>query len=531
MTIQARLFLGLDSSTQGLKAVVVDDTLRVAYEYGVNFDADLPAYGTQGGVIRGADKLTVTAPTLMWVEALDLLFARMKQDRFPFDAVASVSASGQQHGSVFWKKGAKKRLNSLLPGVPLVQQLADCFAISQSPVWMDSSTTAECRAREEAMGGPQKVADITGSRAYERFTGNQIAKIAREQAAGYAATERISLVSSFMVSIMAADYAGIDLSDGSGMNLLDIRKKAWDARSLELTAPGLAEKLGHPIPSHAAVGTIAPAFADFYGFSRSCMIIAASGDNPCSLAGLRLRQAGDVAVSLGTSDTVFGALTEPHPSGREGHVFVNPVDPGGYMAMICYKNGSLTREAVRRDVKAADWKAYGALVARTPAGNGGRIGFYIREPEITPPILKTGTFRFGPDKQPVSSFTPEQEARAVLEGQFLSMRLHAAAVGIRPASILATGGASVDKTVLRIMSDVFGVPVLTGEVPNSAAIGSAYRALHGWRCAGKKTFVPFTDVVLAAPGAAQAVEPDAAAHAVYTGMLPVYAELEKRVMG
>ena len=42
-----------------------------------------------------------------------------------------------------------------------------------SPVWMDSSTSAECRKLEEAVGGAQRLADITGSRAYERFTGNQ----------------------------------------------------------------------------------------------------------------------------------------------------------------------------------------------------------------------------------------------------------------------------------------------------------------------------------------------------------------------
>jgi xylulokinase len=38
---------------------------------------------------------------------------------------------------------------------------------------MDSSTTDECRALEEAVGGPLALAEITGSRAYERFTGNQ----------------------------------------------------------------------------------------------------------------------------------------------------------------------------------------------------------------------------------------------------------------------------------------------------------------------------------------------------------------------
>ncbi|MFO7534557.1 MAG: xylulokinase [Kiritimatiellia bacterium] len=531
MATQMRLFLGLDSSTQGLKAVAVDETLKIVYERGVQYDDDLPFYKTRGGVRHGADGLTVTAPTLMWVEALDLLFARMRDDHFPFAAVAAVSASGQQHGGVFWKRGARRLLGGLIPNRPLSAQLATAFAVEESPVWMDSSTTAECRAREAALGGAQAVADVTGSRAYERFTGNQIAKVARLQPTAYAATERIGLVSSFIVTLLAGDYAPIDWSDGSGMNLLDIRTKAWDPRSLEVTAPDLLRRLGAPVASHSVVGFISPALAGTFGWAKECRVIAASGDNPCSLAGLVLRKPGDIAISLGTSDTVFGTLSEPHPSGREGHVFVNPVDPGGYMAMICYKNGSLTREAIRRQVGAASWDAFGERVARTPPGNGGRIGFYMLEPEITPPILKTGIFRFGADAATAGGFAPEAEARAVLEGQFLSMRLHADAVGIRPAGILATGGASVDPAVLRIMCDVFGVPVSRGDVPNSAAVGAAYRALHGWQCAERRGFVSFADVIPAAPGVVKAMDPDPEAHAVYTGMLPRYAELEKQVMG
>jgi hypothetical protein len=53
-------------------------------------------------------------------------------------------------------------------------------------------------------------------------------------------------------------------------------------------------------------------------------------------AGLALNQPGDLAISLGTSDTVFGVTKDLHP-GLEGHVFPNPVDPESYMAMLCYK--------------------------------------------------------------------------------------------------------------------------------------------------------------------------------------------------
>ena len=43
--------------------------------------------------------------------------------------------------------------------------------------------------------------DDIGSSAYERFTGAQISKIAKEKPEQYANTERISLVSSFLASI------------------------------------------------------------------------------------------------------------------------------------------------------------------------------------------------------------------------------------------------------------------------------------------------------------------------------------------
>jgi hypothetical protein len=40
---------------------------------------------------------------------------------------------------------------------------------------------------------------------------------------------------------------------------------------------------------------------------------------------------------------VFMITKDPNP-GLEGHVFPSPVDAEGYMVMLCYKNGSLTRE-------------------------------------------------------------------------------------------------------------------------------------------------------------------------------------------
>lgn len=217
------LYLGLDSSTQGLKATAIDKDFRVVHTDAINFARDLPRYGLQNGVhvkagnvvtqptlmVRGVvvggerwgcarakprDLLTPPNPPPQFVEALDLLFSRMAAKGFPFASVAAVSGSGQQHGSAYWRTGARSTLKGAAPGKPLVEQLAGAFRVADSPIWMDSSTTAQCAALEKAIGGAAAVAELSGSRAYERFTGNQIAKIAASDPAAYQDTERISLV-------------------------------------------------------------------------------------------------------------------------------------------------------------------------------------------------------------------------------------------------------------------------------------------------------------------------------------------------
>lgn len=61
----------------------------------------------------------------------------------------------QQHGSVYWQKNAGDILGKLDPGDFLHIQLASCFSVPDSPIWMDSSTTKQCKMLEEAVGGPE----------------------------------------------------------------------------------------------------------------------------------------------------------------------------------------------------------------------------------------------------------------------------------------------------------------------------------------------------------------------------------------
>ncbi|XP_037004104.2 xylulose kinase isoform X1 [Artibeus jamaicensis] len=521
-----RCCLGWDFSTQQVKVVAVDAELNVFYEDSVNFDRDLPEFGTQGGVHVHQDGLTVTSPVLMWVQALDSILEKMKTSGFDFSRVLALSGAGQQHGSIYWKAGASRVLTSLSPDLPLHEQLQACFSIGDCPVWMDSSTTAQCRQLEASVGGAQALSGLTGSRAYERFTGNQIAKIYQQNPEAYSHTERISLVSSFAASLFLGSYCPIDYSDGSGMNLLHIRDKVWSQACLRACAPRLEEKLGPPVPSCSVVGAVSSYYVQRYGFSPECKVVAFTGDNPASLAGMRLEE-GDIAVSLGTSDTLFLWLQEPTPA-LEGHIFCNPVDPQHYMALLCFKNGSLMREKIRDESAACSWSEFSKALQSTEMGNSGNLGFYFDVMEITPEMI--GRHRFSAENREVSAFPKDVEVRALIEGQFLAKRIHAEGLGYRVmprTKILATGGASHNRDILQVLSDVFGAPVYVTDTANSACVGSAYRAFHGL-AAG--TDVPFSEVVKSAPSPRLAATPRPGAPQVYAALLPRYAQLERRIL-
>ncbi|XP_009149941.1 xylulose kinase 2 [Brassica rapa] len=498
------LFLGFDSSTQSLKATVLDSSLNIVTTELVHFDTELPHYKTKDGVYRDPTvNGRIVSPTLMWVEALDLILHKLSAANFDFKKVIAVSGSGQQHGSVYWRNGSSQILKSLDPNSSLKDQLQKAFSFEESPIWMDSSTTVQCREIESAVGGGMVLSEITGSRAYERYTGPQIRKLFTTEADLYASTERISLVSSFMASLLIGDYASIDETDGAGMNLMDIKKRCWSKDALQATATGLEEKLGKLAPAYATAGSISQYFVHRYGFEKNCVVVQWSGDNPNSLAGLTLSTPGDLAISLGTSDTVFG-ITKEHQPSLEGHVFPNPVDPESYMVMLVYKNASLTREEIRDRCAEGSWDVFNKYLEQTQPLNEGKLGFYYTENEILPP-LPVGSHRYildnfsgesleGVKEREVKDFDPPSEVRALIEGQFLSKRAHAERFGMPspPIRIIATGGASANDNILSLISSIFGCDVYTVQRPDSASLGAALRAAHGWLCNKKGTFVPIS---------------------------------------
>lgn len=158
------LFLGLDLSTQQLKASIIDEKENLIVEKAIHFDSDLPHHGTENGAVYGDREGEVTCPVVVWLEAMDVLMERLRDSGVEFGRILAVSGAAQQHGSVYWNQAGIDTLGQLDVSKSLADQLENGFSLPRAPLWMDSSTTAECRALEQAVGGAQILADRTGSR-------------------------------------------------------------------------------------------------------------------------------------------------------------------------------------------------------------------------------------------------------------------------------------------------------------------------------------------------------------------------------
>ncbi|KAL5492116.1 hypothetical protein ACEPAI_3563 [Sanghuangporus weigelae] len=479
------LFLGLDLSTQQLKAIVTTDKGRVIHETAVHFDRDLPQYGTKNGAIQGMEAGEVTSPVAMWIEAFDLLVERMVRERVGIERIMAVSGAAQQHGSVYWSHEAGTLLSSLDPTKSLAQQLVpEAFSVPLSPIWQDSSTTKECRELEKAVGGKQALADLTGSRAYERFTGPQIMKIRRRRPELYGATSRISLISSFIPSLFLGEIAPIEVSDATGMNLMNIFTHKWVDRLLDICGGSeLSAKLGpEPVHGGSFIGKISQWWVHRWGFNPECAIAPFTGDNSATMAAFTF---GDAILSLGTSTTyLLNIPPSKIPPARftTSHLLAHPAHEDASIAMLCYKNGALAREQVRDTYASGHWTEFNKAIESSPPGNSGYTGLYFPLLEIIPDGVH-GNFFFK-DTKPVQSIPDSAHPRAIIESQFLSVKSRTDAMLPPDAEplkrLVITGGSSANQVFRQLAADVFGLPTYVSETKESAGHGGAVLALFAW---------------------------------------------------
>ena len=194
---RGRLYLGLDSSTQSLTAIVieVDGTdARVVFDASLSFDETFPQYGTGHGVLADFRSARRTSPwpavlSVMWADALEVMLARVAASGLDVSRLAAIAGSAQQHGSVYLNADAARLLSRLDPAQPLASQIAPHPVASRSrPSGWTRAPAPSARRSRPPSAAAERSHEHTGSRAFERFTAPQIRKFAAVASRGYAAT-------------------------------------------------------------------------------------------------------------------------------------------------------------------------------------------------------------------------------------------------------------------------------------------------------------------------------------------------------
>lgn len=306
------------------------------------------------------------------------------------------------------------------------------------------------------------------------------------------------------------------------MNLWNIEKGAFDEQLLKLCGgsfgvDALKTKLGEvPEDGGLHLGSVHPYFTKRYGFSPDCTVIPATGDNPATILALPLRPS-DAMVSLGTS-TTFLMSTPSYKPDPATHFFNHPTTPGLYMFMLCYKNGGLAREHVRdaindslKNSPAQPWANFDEISLQSPAlgqkspSDPMKLGLFFPRPEIVP-NLPSGQWRFTYDaatgdlKETTDGWVaPQDEARAIVESQMLSLRLRSRGLtqspgnGLpaQPRRVYLVGGGSKNKAIAKIAGEILGgvdgvYKLDVGD--NACALGAAYKAVWGLERQPGQTF-------------------------------------------
>src|SRR4051812_14773579 len=220
------LFIGIDSGTQSVKAVVLDLEARR-----VIADARAPH-----SLIPGLPPGHMEQDPAEWVAAMDRVIGEVaaKIDRA---RVRGIGVSGQQHGFV-----------------PLDEQGA---VIRPAKLWCDTSTTAECALITKKLGGPKAAIRQTGNLVLPGFTAPKILWLKRNEPANFKRLRHVLLPHDYLNFHLTGNYF-MEFGDASGSALMDVRRRAWSTAAMAAVDKNLGDWLPPLSPSHAAAGTLRP---------------------------------------------------------------------------------------------------------------------------------------------------------------------------------------------------------------------------------------------------------------------------------
>jgi xylulokinase len=174
--------------------------------------------------------------------------------------------------------------------------------IRDSIIWCDQRTAAECE-EIEAKIGRAKLIEITANPALTGFTASKIMWVKNHEPENYAKCAHILLPKDYVRFMLTGEYA-TEVSDASGMQLLDIANRCWSDEMLKICSVD-KEQMPKLFESYEVIGTLKPEIADTLGLPATVKVTAGAGDNAAAAVGTGTVGEGACNISLGTSGTIF----------------------------------------------------------------------------------------------------------------------------------------------------------------------------------------------------------------------------------
>ena len=433
-------YIGADLGTSALKLLLTDEDGRncgsVSREYPISF----PRSGW-----------SEQAPEDWWnafVGGVRELIADVDASR-----IRGIGVGGQMHGLVMLD-----RQDRVLRPVIL---------------WNDGRTARQTAYLNDTIG-TERLVRYTGNIAFAGFTAPKLLWVREKEPELFAAADKIMLPKDFINYRLTGVHA-TDLSDASGMLLLDVEHRCWSTEMTEIC--GVKEELLPRLcESGEIIGGLLPAVAEQLGLPAQTAVIAGAGDNAASAMGVGVFEEGTCNISLGTSGTIF-IPTDTFVPLHNGAIHNFCHASGKYHLMCCMLSAASCNLWFCKEILgSADYAAEQSRIAEEKLGENNVffLPYLMGERSPINDTDATGTFiGLRPDT------AREDLLLAVLEGVAFALRDNleeVRAAGLTVSESLLTGGGARSPLWQKIIAAVLNIPLLLPVAEEGPAMGAALMA-------------------------------------------------------
>ncbi len=368
--------------------------------------------------------------------------------------VAGISFGGQMHGLVALDKEDK--------------------VIRPAILWNDGRTGEETDYLNHEIG-KDKISEYTANIAFAGFTAPKILWMKKHEPENFEKISKIMLPKDYLAYCLSGSFC-TDVSDASGMLLMDVKNRCWSKEMLEIC--GITkEQLPKLYESYEVVGTLKPEIAKQLGLSDQVKVIAGAGDNAAAAVGTGTVGDGMCNISLGTSGTIFiSSKSFGVDQNNALHSFAH--SDGHYHLMGCMLSAASCNKWWNEDIlKTKDFAAEQADITKL----GENQVFYL------PYLMGERSPHNNPDARAMfigmsMDTTREDMTQAGLEGVTFGLRDSlevAKSLGIQIERTKICGGGAKSPLWKKILANIMNLKVDVIESEEGPALGGAMLAAVG----------------------------------------------------